>query len=214
MKSLFSFEGALPYLIAIFLNAAIDLGHKIILQNSLFKLYSGSEQVLLTALVNALILLPFILLLSPAGYVTDRFAKNKVLRFTAWMAVGLTSLITCFYYLGWFWLAFATTFVLAAQSAFYSPAKYSYLKLLFGKGRLAEANGLAQAVSIIAILAGTFVFSIFFEIRFPENADSPRAVIQAMAPVGWALVAASLIELWFCYQLPELDQSPGTCGRK
>ena len=209
MKSLFSFKGALAYLIAIFLNAAIDLGHKIILQNSLFKLYSGSEQVLLTALVNALILLPFILLLSPAGYVTDRFAKNKVLRFTAWMAVGLTSLITCFYYLGWFWLAFATTFVLAAQSAFYSPAKYSYLKLLFGKGRLAEANGLAQAVSIIAILAGTFVFSIFFEIRFPENADSPRAVIQAMAPAGWALVAASLIELWFCYQLPELDQSAG-----
>ena len=209
MKSLFSFKGALAYLIAIFLNAAIDLGHKIILQNSLFKLYSGSEQVLLTALVNALILLPFILLLSPAGYVTDRFAKNKVLRFTAWMAVGLTSLITCFYYLGWFWLAFASTFVLAAQSAFYSPAKYSYLKLLFGKGRLAEANGLAQAVSIIAILAGTFVFSIFFEIRFPENADSPRAVIQAMAPAGWALVAASLIELWFCYQLPELDQSAG-----
>ena len=107
MKSLLSFKGAWPYLIAVFLNAAVDLGHKIILQNSLFKLYEGPEQVALTALVNALILLPFILLLSPAGFISDRFAKSKVLRFTAWMAVGLTCLITCFYYLGWFWLAFA-----------------------------------------------------------------------------------------------------------
>lgn len=209
MKSLLGFKGALAYLIAVFLNAAVDLGHKIILQNSLFKLYEGPEQVLLTAVVNALILLPFILLLSPAGFISDRFAKNKVLRFTAWMAVVLTCLITCFYYLGWFWLAFATTFLLAGQSAVYSPAKYSYLKLLFGKGRLAEANGLAQAVSIIAILSGTFLFSIFFEMAFPDGADSTSEVIQAMAPAGLALVIASLIELWFCYQLPELDQSEG-----
>lgn len=205
MKSLFKFSGAIPYLIAVFLNAAVDLGHKIILQNSLFKLYDGSEQVLLTALVNALILLPFILLLSPAGFISDRFAKNKVLRFTAWLAVGLTCLITLFYYMGWFWLAFATTFLLAAQSAIYSPAKYSYLKLLFGKGRLAEANGLAQAVSIIAILAGTFLFSIFFEAAYTKDATTANAVIRAIAPAGWALVIASVVELWMCYRLPELD---------
>ena len=111
MKSLFRYAGAIPYLIAVFLNATIDLGHKIVLQNSLFKLYDGSQQVLLTAVVNGLILLPFILLLSPSGFISDRFAKHHVLRGTAWAALGLTCLITCFYYLGWFWLAFTLSLI-------------------------------------------------------------------------------------------------------
>lgn len=206
MKSLFRSAGAIPYLIAVFLNATIDLGHKIILQNSLFKLYDGSVQILLTAVVNALILLPFILLLSPAGFISDRFPKHKVLRGTAWAAFGLTCLITCFYYLGWFWLAFTTTFLLAAQSAIYSPAKYSYLKLIFGKGRLAEGNGLVQSISIIAILTGTFLFSILFEMQYPENATSADTVIRAMVPAGWALMAVAFIELLLSYKLPALDR--------
>lgn len=205
MKPLYKYAGALPYLIAVFLNASIDLGHKILLQNSLFKLYEGPQQVLLTAMVNALILLPFIIMLSPAGFVSDRFPKNKVMRLTSWAAVFLTCLITSFYYLGYFWLAFATTFLLATQSAFYSPAKFSYLKVLFGKARLAEANGLTQSVAIIAILMGTFLFSIVFEAVYPENPGSASDVIRALAPAGWALIAFSLVELWLSYQLPTLE---------
>jgi len=64
MKNLFKVSGFLPYILIIFLNAMTDLGHKIILQNTIFKAYSGSELIILTALVNALILLPFIFLFS------------------------------------------------------------------------------------------------------------------------------------------------------
>ena len=206
MKSLLHYRGAIPYLIAVFLNATIDLGHKIILQNSLFKLYDGSQQILLTAVVNGLILLPFILLLTPAGFISDRFPKHRVIRGTSWAALGLTCLITIFYFLGWFWMAFATTFVLAAQSAIYSPAKYSYLKLLYGKNRLAEANGLHQAVAIVAILTGTFLYSIVFEIVFPAEATDPNAVIRAMMPAGFLLIGAALVELWLAYRLPTLDE--------
>jgi len=206
MKSLYKYAGAIPYLVAVFLNASIDLGHKILLQNSLFKLYDGSQQVLLTAIVNALILLPFIIMMSPAGFISDRFPKNKVMRLTSWAAVLLSCLITLFYYLGYFWLAFATTFLLATQSAFFSPAKFSYLKVLFGKSRLAEANGLSQAVTIVAILMGTFLFSILFEMVYPQNADSAGEVIQALAPAGWALIFFAVTELWLSYQLPTLEK--------
>ncbi|MES2606795.1 MAG: hypothetical protein V4603_17835, partial [Pseudomonadota bacterium] len=58
------------FYLAVFLNAFIDLGHKIVLQNTVFKLYSGSQQVILTALVNAMMLIPFILLLKPAGRIS------------------------------------------------------------------------------------------------------------------------------------------------
>ncbi|MBK8637937.1 MAG: hypothetical protein IPN92_06470 [Chromatiaceae bacterium] len=41
-----------------FLKAFVDLGHKIIIQNTLFKTYDGDTRILLTAIVLALILLP------------------------------------------------------------------------------------------------------------------------------------------------------------
>lgn len=204
MKTLFKYSGFLPYIIVVFLNAFVDLGHKIIIQNTVFKIYDGQEQIVLTAIVNALILLPFILLLSPAGFCSDKFPKNKVMRISAWVAVGITLCITLFYYLGWFWPAFAMTFVLALQSAFYSPAKYGYIKEMVGKDNLARANGLVQATTTIAILAGIFAFSILFE-RFLIDTiyNDTSSLLMNIAPIGWGLVAFSIIELGLAYMLPQ-----------
>lgn len=205
MNKLFKVPGALPYLAVVFLNAFVDLGHKITIQNTLFKVYDGNTQIILTAIVNGLILLPFILLFSPAGFIGDRYPKNVVMRNAAWAAVAITTGITLCYYQGWFWPAFALTFLLAIQSAIYSPAKYGYIKELFGKERLAEANGLIQATTIIAILLGTFAFSIIFEQLFPAGATINTGLI-AIAPIGWLLIANSLLELVLAYRLPQLDE--------
>ena len=163
MGNLFAIRGIVPYVIVVFLNAFVDLGHKITIQNTVFKVYDGNTQIILTAVVNALILLPFILLFSPAGFLADRYPKNRVMRMAAWVAVAITLLITACYYYGYFWPAFALTFLLAVQSALYSPAKYGYIKVLAGNELLSQANALVQAVTIFAILAGTFAFSIIFE---------------------------------------------------
>jgi acyl-[acyl-carrier-protein]-phospholipid O-acyltransferase / long-chain-fatty-acid--[acyl-carrier-protein] ligase len=204
MTTLFKYRGFLSYIAVVFLNAFVDLGHKIIIQNTVFKIYDGQEQIVLTAIVNALILLPFILLISPAGFCSDKFPKNKVMRISAWVAVGITLCITLFYYLGWFWPAFAMTFVLALQSAFYSPAKYGYIKEMVGKDNLARANGLVQATTTIAILAGIFAFSILFE-RFliDTTYSDTSSLLMNIAPIGWGLVAFSIIELVFAYSLPQ-----------
>ena len=156
-------QGFLPFACMIFLNAFIDLGHKIVVQNTVFKLYDGQEQIILTAVVNALILIPFILLWSPSGFISDRYLKPRVMRLTAWASVVVTLLITACYYLGWFWPAFALTLAMAVQSAIYSPAKLGYIRELVGEEKLAAGNGVAQACSIVGILMGTFVFSGFFE---------------------------------------------------
>jgi acyl-[acyl-carrier-protein]-phospholipid O-acyltransferase / long-chain-fatty-acid--[acyl-carrier-protein] ligase len=206
MEPLRKLRGMLPYLIAMFMNAFVDLGHKIIIQNTVFKIYDGNRQVVLTAIVNGLILLPFIALFSPSGFISDRFAKNRVIRVAAWVAVGITAMITLCYYQGWFWSAFALTLALGAQAAIYSPAKYGYLKPLVGKERLAEGNGAVQAVTIVAILAGTFVYSILFEQRFALfGGDSEANILRAIAPLGWLLIINSMIELYFAYRLPQLE---------
>lgn len=205
MKKLLGVGGAWPYLIAVFLNAFVDLGHKIIVQNTIFKTYDGSTQIILTAVVNGLILLPYILLLSPSGFVADKYPKNRVLQLSAWAALAITLGITACYYLGWFWPAFLLTFALAVQSAFYSPAKYGYIKPLFGKERIAQANGVVQSVTILAILAGTVVYSVFFETMLVGNESDTAAILQRIAPMGWLLVINAAIEVWMMQRLPTLE---------
>ena len=206
MKRFFISPVKAAFLSAIFLNAFVDLGHKIIIQNTIFKIYDGQTQLILTALINGLILLPYIALLSPAGFVADRFAKHSVLRIAAIAAVVLTMGITLCYYMGWFWPAFGMTFLLAIQSAFYAPAKFGYLKPLYGKENLAQGNGAAQATVIVAILSGTLAYSLFFESLFSHSATTSSAALLQIAPLGWLLIITAIIELVMVLKLPPQDE--------
>ena len=211
MTALFRTAGFLAFVSAIFLNAFVDLGHKIIIQNTLFKVYDGELQIMLTAVVNALILIPFVLLFTPSGFLSDKYPKNKVMRLSAWVAVGLTLMITFSYYQGWFWVAFAMTFLLAVQSAILSPAKYGYIRELVGTEQLASANGVVQATTTTAILGGIFVFSILFEHNVAgQSYQDASELLPLTASVGWWLVLGSLVEVWFAYRLPsKRDTDPG-----
>ena len=205
--SLFRQQGFMAYLCIAFLNAFVDLGHKIIIQNTIFKLYDGQQQVILTAIVNAFILLPFILMFSPAGFISDKYSKHKVIRFGAFLAV-IASVCICFaYYQGWFWVAFGMTLLLSIQSAIYSPAKYGYIKELVGSEKLAAANGVVQAMTIVAILGGTFVFSILFEKLLvdvmQQDTFTAYDVIIHIAPLGFVLIALSSAELLLSFSLKQ-----------
>jgi acyl-[acyl-carrier-protein]-phospholipid O-acyltransferase/long-chain-fatty-acid--[acyl-carrier-protein] ligase len=203
-NSIWSVAGLLPYVTVVFLNAFTDLGHKIIIQNTVFKIYDGQTQIMLTAIVNGLILLPFILLFTPSGFLSDRFAKNKVMRLSAWAAVAVTLGITYAYTIGAFEFAFFLTFVLAAQSAIYSPAKYGYIKELVGKRFLTLGNGIVQAVTMVAILGGIVVYSLFFEgLLFEQTYSDSADILRHIAPVGWVLVLGSLLELLLACRIPD-----------
>lgn len=206
MKSALKVTGLFTFLVVAFLNAFVDLGHKIIIQNTIFKNYDGPELIVLSSIVNALILLPFILMFTPTGYIADKYPKNRIMRVSAWIAVGITILITFSYYQGWFWFSFGLTFLLALQSAFYSPAKYGYVKELVGDRRLTQANGLLQAATTTGILLGTFFFSVLFEkmIAGFEITDKD-SLIEIIAPLGWALIALSIVELILAYRLPQVS---------
>lgn len=203
-NSIWKISGFLPYIIVAFLNAFTDLGHKIIIQNTVFKIYDGQTQIILTAIVNGLILLPFILLFSPSGFLSDKYSKAKIMRYAALAAVFITLGITGAYYTGAFELAFFLTFILAVQSALYSPAKYGYIKELVGNDHLTLGNGIIQAITTVAILGGIFAYSILFEtyLKGVDYANSAE-ILLAIAPIGWVLVLGSIVELALAYRLPD-----------
>ncbi len=204
MDKLFKITGFIPFTLILFFNAFVDLGHKILIQNTVFKIYDGQTQIVLTAIVNGLILLPFLLLFSAAGFLADRHPKPRIIQISAAVAVGLTLLITLSYYLGWFQLAFGMTFLLAVQSAFYSPAKYGFIKELAGKQQLATANAVVQAVTIVAMLVGIFLFSVLFESMLSGSTyGSESQLLRHIAPIGWLLVICSLLEYRLAMRLPK-----------
>ncbi|MCK5917420.1 MAG: acyl-[ACP]--phospholipid O-acyltransferase [Cocleimonas sp.] len=204
MKNPLKIIGLFTYLMVVFLNAFVDIGHKIIIQNTIFKTYDGQEQIIFTAIVNALILLPFIMLFTPSGYIADKYPKNMVMRLSAWFALGITLLITLSYYQGWFWFGFSMTFLLALQSALYSPAKYGFIKELVGERRLVQGNAAVQAVTMFSILAATFFFSLLFEWLLADVTwENKNALLTSIAPLGWVLVGLTLVEVFYAYRLPE-----------
>ena len=193
----------------VFLNALIDLGHKIALQNTVFKVYDGSQQIILVAIINACILLPFIALVMPVAKLADTHNKVKIMRTTAAASLLLTLAITLFYSAGWFWPAMIMTLLMAIQSAFYSPAKLAYLKLCWGSSRLSEANGWAQTASISGILIGTLAFSVGFEYLYAHHAivlTDTNALIALLWPLGLVLVSLAMLQLYWTYRIPLLKE--------
>lgn len=206
MKQLLLSRGFSALLLAMFLNAFVDIGQKVILQNIVLKTMDGSMQLMLTAVINGLILLPFLLCFSPSAFVSDRFNKESVMKWSATAAVALSGFVAFCYWIESFELALAACFLLAVQSAFYSPAKYSYLKELVGNERLAQANGFGQAVVIVAILLSASLFSYGFEKLWVvgENVTTTQA---SLLPLAGLMVLSSLIELVATIKLPKVTKS-------
>ncbi len=214
MKNALKVTGLFTFLVIAFLNVFIDISHIITIQATLFKSHTGSELITMSSIAISLFLLAFVLLFTPAGYLSDKYPKEKVMRFSAWAAVGISVIIAISYYLGLFWLALSMTFLLGAQSAFYSPAKYGYLKELVGDRRLAQANGLLQAATILGILVGIFIVYSLFEnfttdiaTQTDSELQSENVIIKTLAPIGWLLIVTSIIELLLTYRLPQISKA-------
>lgn len=203
---MFKTVGLFNYIFVIFLNAFTDLGHKIIIQNTIFKIYDGNMQIVLTAIVNALVLLPFILVFSPSGFLADKYSKSKIMEYSALFAVIITLGITYAYYHGLFIMAFILTFLLALQSAIYGPAKYGYIKELVGEKYISQGNAALQATTTVAILGGIIFYTLFFESFYDETFVSEADILIAVSSLGWFLVVGSIIEWFLASRLPNTMQ--------
>ncbi|MDR0467380.1 MAG: MFS transporter, partial [Campylobacteraceae bacterium] len=202
--------GFVPFIIVMFVNASIDLAHKITIQNILIKSFDGNTLIVLSALINAMILLPFIFLFSTSGFINDKYPKTTIVRYAAFAGLILSFLVLISYFQGWFYVAFFMTFLLAVQSAIYSPAKYGLIKKIVGVEKLSLANGVVQALTIIAILLSSLIFSIIFEQRYIAGITNPSEILGSMSLIGFLLVALSSIELFFAFKIPFVKEDKST----
>jgi len=189
------------YLVVLFVNATVDLGHKTVIISTIYELsgpdglFNETEQLLLTALVSGLILLPFVMLFTVSGHLSDKFAKPNIMRWSAFAAVLITLGIAYSYHQGEYYMAFGFTFLLATQSAIYSPAKYGYIKECLGEKGLSVGNAYLMATTLTSILLGTVFFAGLFESYLGDsNPETPGELLQLVANVAWLLVGLSILE--------------------
>ncbi len=118
---------------------------------------SSSDNAAFIAIITMVYALPFVLFPSPAGFFADRFAKRNV--------IVLIKLVELFFMLaGTLCLAnFAawgsaplalTMFLLATQSAFFSPPLNGILPELFNEKEISHVNGLKEMLTMLAVILG------------------------------------------------------------
>jgi acyl-[acyl-carrier-protein]-phospholipid O-acyltransferase/long-chain-fatty-acid--[acyl-carrier-protein] ligase len=187
------------FLFVIFCNVMVDVSHKILLQNVAFKIFDGSEQVVLISIINALILLPFLLLFSTSGYISDKYDKKDVMVYGALSSFCLSALMIVAYATSSFYLAMFVLLLLAVQSAIYSPAKFAMIIHLYKKENLGLGNSLVQAVSMIAILLSIGLFSFLFENMYVtnnmESIMSKEALLHEFLPLSFYIALVGFLEM-------------------
>ncbi len=131
------------------------------------------------SIAGLMIAIPFIVFAPLAGWTSDRFSKRDVIFGAAIAQVLILSIIVLAVFLKWMPLALCGFFLLAVQSAFFSPAKIGINKELVGSKHLGFAAGVQQMLAMLAILVGQVVAGWWYDERYKDLGGTENYAWQA-----------------------------------
>ncbi|NGX55598.1 MAG: Lysophospholipid transporter LplT [Chlamydiae bacterium] len=147
-----------------FFSALNDNIFKLLLVFLMITIKGPEHSNTILALVGAVFVIPFLLFASLAGSLADRFSKGSIIYFTRLLEIIIMSLgVVAFAFqtaLG----GYTVLFLMATQSALFSPAKYGVIPEIVAKGRISHCNGVLTATTYLAIILGTFLASFLSEV--------------------------------------------------
>jgi acyl-[acyl-carrier-protein]-phospholipid O-acyltransferase / long-chain-fatty-acid--[acyl-carrier-protein] ligase len=143
-----------------FLGAFNDNVFKIIVSFYAIEAYG---QVRGMSLAAAIFVLPFLVFSGWAGHLGDAFSKRTVLMATKVLEIAAMALAVVALVLGSLPLELTVLFLMAAQSTFFSPAKYGIVPEIVSTTDISRANGLLEMSTFAAIILGTTAGGQLFE---------------------------------------------------
>ncbi len=164
-KPLYRRSGFLAFLATSFLGAFNDNFFKLIVTCFAISRLSKSELNTYVPLTGAMFVLPYLLCSSYAGYLADRFAKRRLLIWTKWLELLVMLFGLWLFHCNAVYTLLAALFLMGAQSAFYSPAKYGYIPETMEECDLPNGNGLTQLCTFIAIIVGSWAGGVISRIH-------------------------------------------------
>lgn len=141
--------------------------------------------------LHLLFLLPFVLLMSPAGYFSDKYPKERVLLHTTGLSIPAVGLFGYGAYVNDIPLIYVSIGLFFVLQAFQSPARSGYMKELMGVRFLASGSGYLMIVSFVAfVLSGAGL----------AFASLQETVVPVLAVVAFLQLAGLL----FAFRLPAI----------
>jgi len=122
---------------------------------------TGEEQSVANIYYTSLLFVPYVLLAPLAGYLNDRFSKNRWLLGGNFIKLAGTGLVALGLVSGQVWQGIGY-FTVGIGACVYSPAKYGILPEILPAERLVKANGLMELLTLVAILTGNIFGSFAF----------------------------------------------------
>ncbi len=116
---------------------------------------AGLDPKLFVAIASGVFIAPFFVFSATAGKLADRTEKSKLIRWIKGAEIVLMCLATVgFFYESIYFMLFVL-FLMAVQSSFFGPIKYSILPQHLSEDELVGGNALVGGATFLAILLGT-----------------------------------------------------------
>lgn len=164
-----------------FLGALNDNLFKILIVFLLINIEGAKSANIILSLVGFLFVLPFLLFSQVAGLLADKYSKKKISVATKWLEVAIAVIGVFAFYTKFGTLAYIMLFLMATQSAFFSPAKYGIVPELVPQDRVIKANGYLSSFTYIAIIIGTFLASFLTDVTEKLTMASLFCVLIAVS---------------------------------
>jgi MFS family permease len=114
------------------------------------------------SLMPILFYAPWAIFCTLAGYLADRFSKQKAIVIWKAAEVGITLLALFGFYLGTVhkdplgpWIVLSTVFLMGTHAAFFAPAKYGAMPEILQPHALSRGNGILESTTFLAAILGT-----------------------------------------------------------
>jgi acyl-[acyl-carrier-protein]-phospholipid O-acyltransferase/long-chain-fatty-acid--[acyl-carrier-protein] ligase len=130
-------------------------------------------------------MIPLVFFSLPAGAISDRFSKRRVLIWTKALEVLVMTLATVGFAFGLIEFLLGLYFLIALQAALYSPAKFGILPELLTDEELSMGNGWIEFLTFIAIILGLAAPPFLWEFC-GRSLPKTSAILAVLAIAGLA----------------------------
>ena len=187
IKKNHSFRVLIPLFVSQTIGAFNDNGMKAMLPIMAAFQFGKASMDQTNQVVSILLILPFVVFAPWAGWVSDRFSKKDVVSLALLSQILGLGVLAGGLYLENLTIGLCGFFLLAVQSAFFSPGKKGILKELVGSDRLGMAVGWMEMLTMVGILGGAFVAAKYFDLLVPHYGGWGTGLVLCVVAIGLAL---------------------------